>query len=439
MQVVSPFLEEFLQDASADITCQRLWDTHCSGVASPSPEPDTSVSAKVMGPPVMLGDLPPSAVESNMTAADNGPDAHDGSSPKAKESRKERKLREKKEHAAAAQPPVFREGRQQLNDIDDFSSAWQECKESGLRWGGRGRGGRGIGRQYMGNSTALRDICVDGVTLAYDGKELLQRTLLRITEGHRYALLGRNGVGKTTLLRRMASGDIPGFPLHLTVAYVSQEFSFEASPVSALDSLVARTGEVLRQRLTEELEGLQAFLDENATAGIDLVAAADHLQIGDDVVLTAVHDDSGGDVTVSTNATEAAAVVTSGEEKPDLQWLTQRMGDIAAQLEELDSGDVIERATSVLKGLGFSKQRLHTSVQELSGGWKMRLELASALVGKPDLLLLVSRCSSTLSGASRVAADRAGRMPFAASLWLPPLAYRDCQLILYLCPAHSPA
>jgi len=196
---------------------------------------------------------------------------------------------------------------------------------------------------------------------------------------------------------------------------------------------------VLRQRLTEELEGLQAFLDENATAGIDLVAAADHLQIGDDVVLTAVHDDSGGDVTVSTNATEAAAVVTSGEEKPDLQWLTQRMGDIAAQLEELDSGDVIERATSVLKGLGFSKQRLHTSVQELSGGWKMRLELASALVGKPDLLLLVSRCSSTLSGASRVAADRAGRMPFAASLWLPPLAYRDCQLILYLCPAHSPA
>jgi len=139
----------------------------------------------------MLGDLPPSAVESNMTAADNGPDAHDGSSPKAKESRKERKLREKKEHAAAAQPPVFREGRQQLNDIDDFSSAWQECKESGLRWGGRGRGGRGIGRQYMGNSTALRDICVDGVTLAYDGKELLQRTLLRITEGHRYALLGR--------------------------------------------------------------------------------------------------------------------------------------------------------------------------------------------------------------------------------------------------------
>ena len=58
---------------------------------------------------------------------------------------------------------------------------------------------------------------VDGVTLAFLGRELLSRSELRLVGGRRYALLGRNGVGKSTLLRRIAAGALPGFPPRMPV------------------------------------------------------------------------------------------------------------------------------------------------------------------------------------------------------------------------------
>jgi ABC-type polysaccharide/polyol phosphate transport system ATPase subunit len=51
---------------------------------------------------------------------------------------------------------------------------------------------------------------------------LLDRTTLRLLQGHVYGLVGRNGVGKSTLLRKISSGTLPGFPPHLKVAQVMQ-------------------------------------------------------------------------------------------------------------------------------------------------------------------------------------------------------------------------
>lgn len=62
-----------------------------------------------------------------------------------------------------------------------------------------------------------------GVTLAYQGTELLERTTLRLGNGRRYGLVGANGVGKTTLLRRIAAGAVPGWPLHMRSYLVQQE------------------------------------------------------------------------------------------------------------------------------------------------------------------------------------------------------------------------
>ena len=87
-----------------------------------------------------------------------------------------------------------------LDAADDFASAWEDCRREGTKWGGRGRGGRGVARQYQCQSAASRDVCVDGVTLSFDGAELLSRTTLRLSRGRRYALLGRNGVGKPVQL-----------------------------------------------------------------------------------------------------------------------------------------------------------------------------------------------------------------------------------------------
>jgi hypothetical protein len=71
-------------------------------------------------------------------------------------------------------------------------SSWKICKESGLKWGGRGFGGRAAGRQTV----QARDIVIEGCTMAYLGTNLLDRTTVRLLQRRRYGLIGRNGVGK---------------------------------------------------------------------------------------------------------------------------------------------------------------------------------------------------------------------------------------------------
>jgi len=64
------------------------------------------------------------------------------------------------------------------------------------------------------------------------GTDLLERTTLKLLNGHRYGVLGRNGVGKTTLLKRLARQSVPGFPTHLRCHLVDQELRFTSDQES---------------------------------------------------------------------------------------------------------------------------------------------------------------------------------------------------------------
>jgi len=57
-------------------------------------------------------------------------------------------------------------------------------------------------------------------SLAYGGKILLHQTKLRLRRGHRYALVGQNGVGKTTLMNAINNGKLEGWPVELRTDYV---------------------------------------------------------------------------------------------------------------------------------------------------------------------------------------------------------------------------
>ena len=84
------------------------------------------------------------------------------------------------------------------------------------------------GRGPLGRS---RDVDLKRVNITINGNELLTGATLRLHAGRHYGLVGRNGVGKSTLLRRMALARIDGFPDYLMVLHVKQEVEGDDTPV----------------------------------------------------------------------------------------------------------------------------------------------------------------------------------------------------------------
>lgn len=59
---------------------------------------------------------------------------------------------------------------EELDELDSWGEVWKECKDKGIVWGGRSRGGRGV----RVNTGQTRDISVEGVELRFSGKVLLE-------------------------------------------------------------------------------------------------------------------------------------------------------------------------------------------------------------------------------------------------------------------------
>ena len=89
-----------------------------------------------------------------------------------------------------------------------------------------------------------RNIDLKRVNITINGNELLAGATLRLHEGRHYGLVGRNGVGKSTLLRRMALGKISMFPDYLMVLHVKQEV--DGNDVSVIDTVIQSDKERLR-------------------------------------------------------------------------------------------------------------------------------------------------------------------------------------------------
>ena len=81
-------------------------------------------------------------------------------------------------------------------------------------------------------------------SLAYGGKILLHQTKLRLRRGHRYALVGQNGVGKTTLMNAINNGKLEGWPVQLRTEYVDSGSNVDPVHEAKIvfDHLVSSTG-----------------------------------------------------------------------------------------------------------------------------------------------------------------------------------------------------
>jgi energy-coupling factor transporter ATP-binding protein EcfA2 len=223
----------------------------------------------------------------------------------------------------------------ELEELDDHASAWEECLAEGKTWGGRGLGGRGLRSMYTSTTARVTSVHLQNVSLQFAGNDLLQNATIQITEKKRYGLIGRNGVGKSVLLRRLAAKSIPGFPIQMKVLFVRQEVE-GSTTMTALQTLLDADEE--RMVLLEEQKKLEEMLDSS-------------------------------DPEVVTDA-------------------AQQLSELTAELD-LHGGDNAEdTARDILKGLQFTNNMIDSPTEHLSGGWKMRLALAQVLFVRSDLLLL---------------------------------------------------
>ncbi len=167
------------------------------------------------------------------------------------------------------------------------------------------------------------------LTLQRGSKLLLDKANLTVSPQRRVGLVGRNGTGKSSLFA-LIKGEIAQdggdvlLPAHWKLASVAQETP--ALDISALDYVLQGDGE------------LQLFQ-------------------------TALYE---------------------AEAKND----GMKQAEYHAKLEEIDAYSAPARAAKLLSGLGFSQEEHGRPVKSFSGGWRMRLNLAQALMCRADLLLL---------------------------------------------------
>ncbi len=167
---------------------------------------------------------------------------------------------------------------------------------------------------------------INDLTYRIEGRVLIDGATVGLPTGHKVGLVGRNGVGKTTLLK-IISGDLAPDAGSITV------------PRSA------RIGHV-----AQEAPGGEDSL-------IDWVLAAD---------------------------TERAQLLDEAEHAHD----AHRIAEIHERLNDIGAHAAPARAAQILAGLGFDENAQQRPCGTLSGGWRMRVALAAILFLEPDVLLL---------------------------------------------------
>ncbi|KAI1015119.1 hypothetical protein LB503_003661 [Fusarium chuoi] len=248
-----------------------------------------------------------------------------------------------------------------------------------------------------------------------EGIEILAGAKLRLKEGQRYALVGRNGTGKSTLLKAIAEKLIPGIPEETRIAILQQTRLTDEKPEERPDTNNGDKASVLEQ-VIEKATAKHAIEQDikDLTEGINAsdpftpVKALRHLKhrkhqerlfrLDKDARLR-----SGARGMQARKALTAFEKVVAesnellGQSNEDispetLQAETQEAVDMLADLQlQVDPTRVSEiesKAKKILTGLGFSETLIQKPISSLSGGWHMRASLATALVQETDILIL---------------------------------------------------
>src|SRR5450432_1390425 len=176
---------------------------------------------------------------------------------------------------------------------------------------------------------------ISNLSLARGVKLLLDNASLTVHPGHKVGLIGANGSGKTTLFA-LLRGEISQDKGELSIppAWVIAHVAQEAAPT--------------------------------ATSAIDYVLDGDR----------------------ELRVIERELAAAQADETADAHAGGEHLAELHHRFEMVDGYSARARAASLLSGLGFPVARHHDAVSMFYGGWRMRLNLAQALMCRSDLLLL---------------------------------------------------
>ena len=186
-------------------------------------------------------------------------------------------------------------------------------------------------------------VSLENVTVSFGGTDLFRDVQLMVNQQDRIGLVGRNGAGKSTLFHVIAGDMVPSEgrvnrPHDLRIGFLAQH--------------IARRDD--RSVMGETLE---AFEELNA---------------------------------IERELARISAILASAEggSPQEHDRLAMRLADLTDRYHLMGGGRKEALAERTLLGLGFEREQFDQPTIQLSGGWRMRIELAKILLRTPDLLLL---------------------------------------------------
>ena len=186
-------------------------------------------------------------------------------------------------------------------------------------------------------------ISINSLTVAYGGFVLLNDINFHISENDKIGLVGKNGAGKSTILKLICGLQNPtngkvAVPNDMKIGYLPQ--------------------------IMEHHKG-RTVIDEAMTAFADMFALEDELE-----------------------KITAELAERQDYESDEYQNLIIKMNEVNDRLAYTRSDNPQVQAERTLLGLGFKYEELTRNTETFSQGWNMRIELAKILLSKPDVLLL---------------------------------------------------
>lgn len=182
-------------------------------------------------------------------------------------------------------------------------------------------------------------IKLHGVELRFGNTQVLREAFFRLETGDRVGLIGRNGSGKSSLLKLVLEQVTPDSGTVTVAAGVKLGYFSQFSELNGAATI------------TEVLEGL----------------------------FTEIHEVEAELATIDT---------AMGGGGADLDALIHRQSELFERMEQLDGWDYQRHIDTALTTLGFTAAHRDCPIDDLSGGWRNRAALAKIVLEKPDVLLL---------------------------------------------------